>query len=120
MRWERIDREGSQFFRHELEPLPAGVTIGLEYDDIHPQMKRYFPVDFLRVVNNSKVDLLISISPTQEFTFPAGTIISLTERPITQIRVKNLDTTETTAKGEVTLIFQRLPLTEDRLIRREA
>ena len=120
LRWERVDREGSQFFRYEVEPIPPTATLALEYDDIHPHMKRYFPVDFVHIINNSAVDILLTISPAQDFTIPSGSIISLSDRPITQIRLKNLDTAIGTLEGEVTLLFQRLPLSEDRVIRREA
>ena len=117
-RWERIDREGSQFFRYEPADIPPKGTLALNYEDIDPRMLRYFPLDFVSVTNDSSVDLLLSISPMQDFTIPQGTIKEISERPITQIRLKNLDSLTTIKKGEIILLFQKLPLSQDRLVRR--
>ena len=107
-RRERIDREGSLFFRYVLrEPLPPQSTLALDYEDIDERMLRYYPVDFTRITNDSAVDLDYSISPTQTFRVPQGSIQTIRNRPVTQIRLKNLDTTLTVNAEEVTLLFRR-------------
>ena len=107
-RRERVDREGSQFFRYVLrDPLPPQSTLALDYEDIDERMQRYYPVDFTRVINDSSADLDYSISPTQTFRVPQGSIQTIRNRPVTQIRLKNLDTIQAVNAGEVTLLFRK-------------
>ena len=107
-RRERVDREGSQFFRYVLKnPLPPQSTLALDYEDIDERMLRYYPVDFTRVINDSSVDLDYSISPTQTFRVPQGSIQTIRNRPVTQIRLKNLDNAHAVNAGEVTLLFRK-------------
>ena len=120
-RWEKVDREGNQYFRYVLKsPLTPKAILALNYEDIDRRMLRYYPLDFVRVTNDSPVDVELSISPTQDFKIPQGSITTITDRPITQIRLKNLDATTTIAEGKITFLFQRQPLTQDRLVRRRA
>lgn len=114
-RRERVDREGSLFFRYILrEPLPPQSTLALDYEDIDPRMLRYYPVDFTRIINDSSADLDYSISPTQTFRVPQGSMQSISNHPVTQIRVKNLDLMYTISAGDITLLFRRLPIRGDR------
>ena len=116
----RIDKEGSQYFPFlNPEPIPPGDIVALDYEDIDPQMLRYHPVDYCKAINISRADILLSISPSQNFLIPAKSSFAIQDRSITQIRIKNLSTIESVGKKEVNLIFQKLPLTEDRLIRRK-
>lgn len=107
-RRERVDREGSLFFRYVLrEPLPPQSTLALDYEDIDERMLRYYPVDFTRIINDSSADLDYSISPTQTFRVPQGSIQTIRNRPVTQIRLKNLDLTHEISAGNVTLLFRK-------------
>lgn len=117
-RLSRIDREGSPFFRYDVPNITAGDFIALEMEDIHKSAPKYFPLNFFRCTNNSSVNILVSLSPGQDFLIPSGTIISVEDRAITQLRIKNLSTVDATGAEKISLTLQRLPLTEDRLLRR--
>ena len=107
-RRERVDRQGNLFFRYVLKaPLPPQSTLALDYEDIDERMLRYYPVDFTRVINDSSADLDYSISPTQTFRVPQGSIQTIRNRPVTQIRLKNLDLMHEISAGNVTLLFRK-------------
>ena len=118
-RWQRIDRAGSEYFTYHSPIITAQEILALDYEDIDPRMRRYYPVDYCRITNISRADVLLGITPTQNFFIPAGTSFTIEDQPVTQIRIKNLSTVDNVGEKEVCLIFQRLPLSEDRLIRRE-
>ena len=118
IRQRRVDREGSPFFRYDVPEIAPNAFLIIEYEDIDKATRKYFPLDFIKCANNSAANIRLELSPGQEFLIPSGTIISLSDRAITQLRVWNLSPTVTIAKGEIVLVLQRLPITEDRLLRR--
>ena len=118
IRQRRVDREGSPFFRYDVPTIAANSFVIIEYEDIDKATRKYFPLDFVKCSNNSGADIRLELSPEQEFLIPAGTIISLSDRAITQLRIWNLSPTRTIWSKEIVLVLQRLPLTEDRLLRR--
>ena len=118
-RLRRVDREGSPFFRYDVPNIAPKDFLALEMCDIHKSARKYFPLDFFRCTNNSSVNILVSLSPGQDFLIPARTIIAIEDRSITQLRVRNLSTTNNTGANKISLTLQRLPLTEDRLLRRK-
>ena len=117
-RLRRVDREGSPFFRYDIPNISPKDFLALEMCDIHKSAQKYYPLDFFRCTNNSHVNILVSISPGQDFLIPSGTIISVEDRAITQLRIRNLSTVDATGAEKISLTLQRLPLTEDRLLRR--
>ncbi len=117
-RQQRVDREGSPFFRYRVPAIAAGGFLSVDYDDISLEARKYEPLDFIQITNNSNVLLSLQISPGQEFPIPGGTIVIIKERAITNIRIQNRSGSVVLTAGEVEIIFQKSPITEDKVIRR--
>ena len=119
IRQRRVDQQGSPFFRYDVPSIAPNSFLIIEYEDIDKATRKYFPLDYIKCSNNSGTNIRLQLSPSQEFLIPSGTIISLSDRSITQLRIWNLSPTVSIAKGEIVLVLQRLPLSEDRLLRRK-
>ena len=118
-RQERIDRDGSPFFRHSFGIILATTFEQVVPDSDLPASAKYKPLDFVEITNNSSEDLEAEINneATNRFPLPAGTIRTIDRRAIWNLRIVNTDATDT-SNGEVIAVFQRLPIDADEAARR--
>jgi len=124
-RGARVKRSGSPIFHYSAGAIPA--TTGIEHLEVATATfvgyragvaKKYEPVDFIRVTNNSAENILIYINGKLVFQVPAGTIISNDLLGgIWFVALHNVDGTATSA-DEVKLELQRLPDSADMEARR--
>jgi len=117
VRQERIKREGSQYFTY-----PPGIIAATETDVLIPSVyfpasKKYEPLDFVEIVNNDVVNLSIAVNGQDSFVCLAGTIRTIENMPLWEIRITNNDGLTNTVAGKITLTLQRQPLTMDKWIR---
>jgi len=117
IRQERIKREGSQYYTY-----PPGIIAATEMDVLipstyFPASKKYEPLDFLEIVNNDVVNLHITINGHDNFVCLAGTIRTIENMPLWEIRITNDDAAVDSTAGRIVLTLQRQPLTMDRWIR---
>jgi len=116
-RLQRVDREGSPFFMYRLPSIPVNGFLAIEYSDISPEAPKYFPMDFIEVINNSREPIDIELTPAQRFLCPPGVIKKISNRAITMLRIWNMGTLAIPALT-ITINVSRLPLTEDEALRR--
>lgn len=124
-RGSRVKRNGSPIFHYSAGVIPA--TTGIEHLEVatatfvgyRPGVaKKYEPLDFIRVTNNSAENILVYINGKLVFQVPAGTIISNDLLGgIWFVALHNVDGTATSA-DEVNLELQRLPDSADKEARR--
>ena len=115
-----IDREGSPFYTHSFGIIAA--TTGREYVSIETRFadaRKYAPLDFLEVTNNSGAELTLHINgdPVNTIPVPAGVIKKLSRRAIWSLALTNASAVATAAT-EVIAVLQRLPVDADEAARR--
>ena len=118
-RRNRIDLDGSPFFRHNFGIIVAGAFEQVVPDSDLPASAKYKPLDFVEITNNATENLELEINnkADERIPLPAGVIRIIDRRAIWNIRVVNTDATDTSA-GEVVALFQRLPIDADEAARR--
>ena len=119
-RRERINRDGSPFFRVSFGIIVAGAFQQVVPDSDIPASAKYKPLDFVEITNNASENLELEINNNadERIPVPAGVIRIIDRRPIWNIRIVNTALTATSA-GEVVALFQRLPIDADEAARRE-
>jgi len=117
VRQERIKREGSPYYSYPVGVIAAADSIVLSPSQYFPESKKYSPLDFIEVINNDVVDLMITINGNDKFVCLAGTIRTIKGQPLHQIRIKNSDAATATTTSKTILTLQRQPLTIDKWAR---
>lgn len=106
----RVAQLGSPYFFHSFGVI--GATTGREAVSVERSLAgaaKYNPLDYVELTNNSGENLLIEINhvTTERLPLPAGTVKTISGRPIWFLSIFNNTATATVA-GEVLAVFQRL------------
>jgi len=116
-RQAKVNKEGSPFFRYVPGIIAAAgddyIWIGTQF----PAAAKYGTLDWYEIVNNSAVNLTITINGVQTHLVPAGTARKDDNTAIHSFNIHDDSLITATAVGEVVVTFQRQPMTEDRAIR---
>lgn len=116
VRQERIKREGSPYYPWNVGVMVAATVLTTNPTTHWPESKKYEPLDWLELVNNSATNIMMVINGTENFYCVAGTIRTIDDLPLRQIQI----TAEAnTLAGEVRLTLQRQPLTIDKWARKQ-
>jgi len=112
----RIRKEGSPYYRWSPGIIVAAANAYAWLDTQFPDSKKYAPLDWYEIVNNSTKNLTITINGNQQHLVPASTS---RKDDLTAIRSFNIhnDAAANTADGEVIVTFARQPLTQDKALR---
>lgn len=116
VRQERIKREGSPYYHWDVGALAAGVPAIITVSTAYPESKKYEPLDWLELVNNSAENITLTINGTDTFFCVAGTIRTLDGVPLHQISILS---DNNVAGGLIVGTLQRQPLTIDKWARRQ-
>ena len=116
VRQERIKREGSPYYHWAVGALAAGVAVVCSVNQQFPESKKYEPLDWLELVNNSASDVALIINGNEQFLCTAGTIRTVSGLPLHQMSVT---APAIVAAGLVVGTMQREPLTIDQWARRQ-
>lgn len=111
VRQERIKREGSPYYAWDVGALAAGVATILRPNRDLPGSKKYSPLDWIEIINNSTEVVTITVNGTERFISPAGTIRTVTDLPLHQV---NIVCDNNVAGGLVRGTLQRRPMTIDK------
>ena len=116
VRQERIKREGSPYYAWDVGVMGLGVPFHITPDTFWPESKKYAPLDWVELINNSATNIMMVINGTEPFYCVAGTIRTVDGLALRQIVI----TAEAaTLAGEVRMFAQREPLTIDRWARKQ-
>lgn len=117
VRQERIKREGSQYYTYNVGVIAAAASAILVPRDYFPASKKYEPLDWVEIVNNDVVDILVCVNGEDTIIVLAGTIRYIEGQPLHQIRITNNDAATATTANKTRLSLQRQPLTIDKWAR---
>jgi len=112
----QIRKEGSPYYRWSPGAIVAATDIYIFLDTQFPASRKYAPLDWYEIVNNSTENLTITLNGTQQHAVPAGTSRKDDLTAITSFNIHNDSITDTT-DGEVIVTFARQPITEDKKLR---
>jgi len=112
----RTRREGSPYYRWPPGIIAAGADAYIFLDTQFPESRKYAPLDWYEIVNNSTENLTITLNGGQQHIVPAGTARKDDLTAITSFNIHNDSAADTTA-GEVIVTFQREPITQDKALR---
>jgi len=116
-RQARVNKSGSPFFRYVPGIIAIGANDYIWINTQFPEAAKYAPLDWYEIVNNSAVNLTITINGVQSHLVPASTSRKDDNTAIHSFNIHNDSAAAATAAGEVVVTFQRQPITEDRAIR---
>ncbi len=119
-RRQRIAIEGSPPFAFTNASIAAsGVwVINILENTAHlTQMAKYTPMDFLEVVNDSMLDIEITLNDVMTYRILNQASRIIQDRPFTALSITNLSTTAIAA-DLLHLIIERKPVDEDVQLRR--
>jgi len=112
----RIRKEGSPYYRWSPGIIVAGADAYIFLDTQFPESRKYAPLDWYEIVNNSTRNLTITLNGGQQHIVPAGTTRKDDLTAITSFNIHN-DSAADTVAGEVIVTFARQPITEDKALR---
>jgi len=116
VRQERIRREGSPYYHWDIGGLVADVVVACSINHLFPGSKKYAPLDWIELVNNSASNITLLLNGNDQFLCVAGTIRTVTGLPLHQVSVVS---PANVAGGLVIATLQREPLTIDQWVRRQ-
>lgn len=116
-RMHRRLQDGSPVFTHDCGIIAANGAEYLHLQTDIPATRRYEPLDWLEVVNNSTEDLQVDLNGNENFQVPAATIRTIRDTAIWSVTINNLDAVNATAAGEIVLTMQRTPASWDKVLR---
>lgn len=118
-RSERANRYGSPLYTYTAGVIaPAGVEY-FNTQDQFPTSRKYGYLNWLRIVNNSGELINLNINEQDYGPIPAGVIQTVDNLAIWSVRIRNDDSANSTAAGEVVIQLQRAALTADAVARGE-
>ena len=117
-RSQRVDREGSPYFRHSFGEILTTAREHIEIETLGSGAAgKYKPLDYWRLTNNSAEDVDIYVNGTLWGGAPAGTILSDdTPGGLWFFAVHNVDT-GTVASGQIFAQFRKQPQSADKKAR---
>ena len=121
-RREQIGIEGSPLFPFDNPQILANATwvINLESNTPHgTRIGKYLPLDFVEVLNDQAEPLSLVINDVNTYRVLGNAQRSVTDRKISALKIVNLSA-NTIAADTFQVIVERLPLSQDRAVRRQA
>lgn len=115
-RLERIKREGSPNYPYSLPITAAGVVVHLTINLQFPLSRKYQPLDYAEIVNNSVANpILFTVNNGDAWLIPAGTIRTIRGAGIAlwMIDITNQGAGATVA-GEIEFTFKKEAMTIDK------
>ncbi len=115
-RLERIKREGSPNYPYSLPVTAAGVVVHLTINLLFPASRKYQPLDYVEIVNNSIANpILFTVNNADAWLIPAGTIRTIHGKGIALqlIDITNQGAGATVA-GELEFTFKKEAMTIDK------
>jgi hypothetical protein len=120
VRQERIKKDGSEFFTWKPAAITAGAIASIELFNHFPLCRKYMPLDFVQVVNNeTTVPLALIINGAEEIPVMPGAIITVTDKRLYQIGLRNDHAVTATTLNKVIVTLQRQPITIDAWARKQ-
>jgi len=113
----RIRREGSPYYRWSPGAIWNGDDAYIFLDTQFPESRKYAPLDWYEIVNNSLSNITITLNGGQQHPVPAGTIRKDDLTAITSFNIHNDATAGGIVDGEVIITFARQPITQDKALR---
>ena len=112
-----IKKDGSPYFPWQVPATTAGAITQIEIRREFPAAVKYFPIDFVDIVNSDVVGITILINGAAVLRVPASTTRQIANSYIHQIGIQNDDSAVTSTLNEITLTLQRQPETLDSIAR---
>jgi len=109
-RRQEIKARGSPPFRKR--PSIAADDIYLYAPADNSKAARYFPFDYLQIINQSNVDVLVELEQRSDRSWTVGSSAARTLddiQPFRSYSVTNLDSSTSISQGELTVIARRQP-----------
>lgn len=102
-----VQQYGSPYYTYQLPVTAAGATSIMTIESAFPQARRYFPLDWLELVNNEgAINLTVVINNRDSFYVPTNVIRVWDKYAIHTVAVTNNGLVDTTL-GSIILNFQR-------------
>jgi len=119
-RQAKVDQYGGPPEHHNLAALAAATRIDFAVEQLWPRAMKYGHLNWIEVVNNDSVALMLYLNGTggPQFYIPAGVSRPVNRMAFLNFSIENLDAATATTLGLVRIMAQRLPLDADEVARR--
>lgn len=105
---ERLLAHGSQTWKYEVPAIAASARLSVSIEKEFPRARYYLPLDSFEIINNSGVDLIFWLNPTESYTVPAYMIKPIARRPVSNFILENASSVTGIAVDEIVIHMRRL------------
>lgn len=118
-RQQKVDQYGSPSYPLNLAALAAATRRDYAVGNLWPAALKYEHLDWIEVVNNDSVAILLYLNGTggEQFYTPAGTTRLVQDKAFLNFSIENLDAATATTLGLIRIKAQRKPLDADKVAR---
>lgn len=110
---EKIKREGSPYYSWIVPVIAPAAVAYIEVATQFPLSRKYQPLDWLEIVNNDAVNLLLAVNTAEILPVPAGVIRKVADMGIISVTVTNMGIINSVLNS-IVVTLQKRPLTVDK------